>query len=163
MESHSIPPGTSTVIYMSRFANNILLGGVVRVRVRVRVQRKFKGEIKGTTKPLMAILQFILGSFSRDSQLSDQDQWHNIQCRCSTVCHTIDSRDQWHNIQCRCSTVCHTIDSRDQWHNIQCRCSTVCHTNNQKVMRVSTVIISSDLNKHPVVSTAMYSIYDCTW
>ena len=31
---------------------NVLLGGGVRVRVRVKVQR----EIKGTTKPLMAIL-----------------------------------------------------------------------------------------------------------
>ena len=32
-------------------AINVLLGGGVRVRVRVRVQRKFKGKIKGTTKP----------------------------------------------------------------------------------------------------------------
>ena len=41
---------------MSRDAINVLLGGGVRVRVRVRVQRKFKGKIKGTTRPLMAIL-----------------------------------------------------------------------------------------------------------
>ena len=39
---------------MSRFAINVLLGG--GVRVRIRVQRKFKENIKGTTKPLMAIL-----------------------------------------------------------------------------------------------------------
>ena len=41
---------------MSRDAINLLLGGGVRVRVRVRVQNKFKGKIKGTTKPLMAIM-----------------------------------------------------------------------------------------------------------
>ena len=38
---------------MSRFANDALLGGGVRVRVGIREQRK---KIKGTTKPLMAIL-----------------------------------------------------------------------------------------------------------
>ena len=37
---------------MSRIANNALLGGGVRVRVWIREQRK----IKGTTKPLLAIL-----------------------------------------------------------------------------------------------------------
>ena len=41
---------------MPRDANNVLLGGGVRVRVRVRFQRKFKGKIKGITKPLMASL-----------------------------------------------------------------------------------------------------------
>ncbi len=45
---------------MSRDANNVLLGGGVRVRVRVRVQRKFKGKIKGTTKPLMVSLDSVL-------------------------------------------------------------------------------------------------------
>ena len=35
---------------MSRFASDVLLGE--GVRVRVRVQRKFKGKVKGTTKPL---------------------------------------------------------------------------------------------------------------
>ena len=38
---------------MSRFADNALLGGGVRVGVGIREQRK---KIKGTTKPLMAIL-----------------------------------------------------------------------------------------------------------
>ena len=42
---------------MSRDANNVLLGG--GVRVRVSIQRKFKGKIKGTTKPLMAFLNSI--------------------------------------------------------------------------------------------------------
>ena len=37
---------------MSRFANNELLGGGVKVRVWIREQRK----IKGTTKPLLAVL-----------------------------------------------------------------------------------------------------------
>ena len=31
---------------MSRFANSVLLGGGVRVRVRVQVQRTFKGKSK---------------------------------------------------------------------------------------------------------------------
>ena len=38
---------------MSRFANNALLGGGVKVRVWIREQRK----IKGTTKPLLAVLE----------------------------------------------------------------------------------------------------------
>ena len=43
---------------MSRFANNALLGGGIRVRVRVwiREQRKIKRRSKALTKPLLAIL-----------------------------------------------------------------------------------------------------------
>jgi hypothetical protein len=44
--------------------------GEARVRVRVRVQRKFKGKIKGTTKPLMAILDSTQGLGMRLVELS---------------------------------------------------------------------------------------------
>ena len=42
--------------YMSRFANNALLGGGVRVTVGIREQLKEQKETKGTAKPLMVIL-----------------------------------------------------------------------------------------------------------
>ena len=48
---------------MSRDAINVLLGG----GVRVRDQRMFKGNIKGTTKPLMAILDSTWSMGSRTS------------------------------------------------------------------------------------------------
>ena len=45
---------------MSSFANNVLLGGGVRIRLRIRVlglkNEERSKKIKGTTKPLMAIL-----------------------------------------------------------------------------------------------------------
>ena len=41
------------VILISRFANNALLGGGVRVRVMIREEQK---EIRATSKSLMAIL-----------------------------------------------------------------------------------------------------------
>ena len=45
---------------MSRIANNALLGSGVRVRVWIREQRKVKRRCKGTTKPLLAILDISL-------------------------------------------------------------------------------------------------------
>ena len=44
-------------LYMSRFANNALLGGGVRVRVWIREQRKIKRRSKALPKPLLAILE----------------------------------------------------------------------------------------------------------
>ena len=66
-EQSLCPPGNYPSI-MSSDAINALLGG--GVRVRVRVQRKFKGNIKGTTKPLMAILDSTQGLGMRLVELS---------------------------------------------------------------------------------------------
>ena len=45
---------------MSSFANNVLLEGGVRIRLRIRVlgleNKERSKKIKGTTKPLIAIL-----------------------------------------------------------------------------------------------------------
>ena len=53
-----VGPGNeaSMCLYMSRFANNTLLGGGVRVRVWIREQRENKKKIKGTTKPILDVV-----------------------------------------------------------------------------------------------------------
>ena len=54
-ESPTVAYTTYMYMYMSRFANNELLGGGIEVRVGVRGQRKVKGQ-KKVTALLMAIL-----------------------------------------------------------------------------------------------------------
>ena len=54
--------------YMSMFANNVLLGAVVRVKVWIREQRM----IKGTTRPLMANLDITPNQKNHSERQSEE-------------------------------------------------------------------------------------------